>query len=81
MEIRIKKQNKDGIVRLESQGAVKEILIKEDFLHPKEEAISVCFRGTNSSGIIDFSPKEFEEISKAVSKRMHLIKGFKKFKD
>ena len=80
MRIKIKKQNQDGIVRLESSGDVKEIIINEDFLHPKDESISVCFRGKDSSGIIDFRPEEIEHIYNSVKGRMHLIKGMKKFK-
>jgi len=81
MKLKIKKQNQDGVVRVESGGSVKEILINEDLLNPDNESISVCFRGKNSSGIIDFSPKEIEDIYKSVRSRMHLIKGFKKFRE
>lgn len=80
MQAKIKKQNSDGIVRMETSGNVKEILINEDMLNPGKESISVCFRGKNSSGIIDFSPDEIENIYSAVQKRMHLIKGFKVLK-
>ena len=66
-------------MRLESSGIVKEILINEDLLHPDKESISVCYRGRNSSGIIDFTPGELEEIYNSVRKRVHLIKGFRKF--
>ena len=79
MKIKLKKQNSDGIIRVETRGDVKEILINEDLLHPKKESISVCYRGKNSSGIVDFSPEEIEKIYLAVKDRIHLIKGFKKF--
>jgi hypothetical protein len=78
MKIKIRKQNKDGIVRVETSGTVKEVLINEDLLHPREESISVCFRGQSSSGIVDFSPAEIENIWATVKNRMHLIKGFKR---
>jgi hypothetical protein len=77
MQAKIRKTNQDGIVRIETSGDVKEVLINEDILHPQSESVSVCFRGRNSSGIIDFTPAELESIYKSVSKRMHLIKGFK----
>jgi hypothetical protein len=77
MQIKLKKHNKDGLVRVESSGDVKEILINEDLLHAKE-SISVCYKGKNSSGIIDFTPEEIEKIYASVKARMHLIKGFKK---
>lgn len=78
MQIKLRKQNKDGLVRLETSGEVKEILINEDLLHPNAESISLCFRGENSSGIIDIRPEEFEKLYEAVRSRMHLIKGFKR---
>ena len=79
MQIRIKKTNQDGIVRLETQGDIKEILINEEILHDENESISVCFRGKNSSGIIDLSPDEIEKLFKAVQNKVHLIKSFKKY--
>ena len=81
MKARIKKLNSDGVVRLETSGDVKEVLVNEDFLSPGEESISICFRGKNSSGIINFTTKEFEGIYESLKKKMHLIKGFKIIKD
>lgn len=80
MQIKIRKKNKDGIVRLETVGKIKEILINEDILHPNSESISVCFRGKDSSGIVDFTTEEIENIYESIKSRIHLIKGFKTFK-
>ncbi|PIY60294.1 hypothetical protein COY95_02540 [Candidatus Woesearchaeota archaeon CG_4_10_14_0_8_um_filter_47_5] len=77
MKIKAKKSNPEGMVRLESGGEVKEILINEDFLHPKNESIAVCYKGKHSSGIVEFTPSEMEKIILAVRKKMHLIKGLK----
>ena len=78
MQVKIRKQNTDGVVRLETSGDVKEILINEDILHPEKESISVCFRGKNSSGIVDLTPKEIEMLYDSVKNRIHLIKGLKR---
>ena len=80
MQIKIKKVNKDCLVRLESGGEIKEVLINEDLLNPNNESISICFRGKNSSGIIDFSPKELEILYQKTRNRIHLIKGAKIFR-
>ena len=80
MKIKIRKQNSDGVMRVETSGAIKEVLINEDFMHPNAESISVCFRGKNSSGIIDFKPEELEKLLQYVKSRMHLIKGIKKIR-
>lgn len=79
MKIKLLKENKDGIMRVETSGEVKEIIINEDLLHPNAESISVCYRGKSSSGIIDFTPVEIEHLYGAVKNRMHLIKGIKRF--
>ena len=79
MKIKLKKENKDGLVRLETGGAIKEVLINEDILNPEGEIISLCFRGKNSSGIIDLSAAEFDLLYASVKDRIHLIKGIKKF--
>ena len=77
MEVKVKKQNSDGIVRLETSGEFKEILLNEDFMKPKDAKISLCFRGRNSSGIVDFSIEEAEEISEEIIKRLEVVKGAK----
>ncbi len=78
MQIKIRKQNQDGIVRLESSGDVREIIINEDILDSDNESVSICFRGKNSSGIIDLSPQELEKLYDAVKARINVIKGFRK---
>jgi hypothetical protein len=73
MKAKIKKLNSDGIVRLETSGDIKEVRINEDFLHPKDESIALCFRGKNSSGIIELNVKEFQELAQRVEKSLHLL--------
>jgi hypothetical protein len=80
MRVKVKKEDLDGIARIESKGEIKEILINEDLNNPKLESIAICFMGSSSSGIIEFSPAELEHLYKNVKQRMHLIKGFKSFK-
>ncbi len=77
MKIRVKKARENRILRLEGGGEVKEILINEDFLHPDKEGISLCFRGSNSSGIIEISLKELDMVHSALKAKKHIIKGVK----
>lgn len=56
MIVKAKKLNQDGIVRLESSGEIKEVLINEDFMDPGKASVHLCFKGKNSSGIIELSP-------------------------
>ncbi|MFT4304367.1 MAG: hypothetical protein ACMXYG_07410 [Candidatus Woesearchaeota archaeon] len=78
MQLKLRQINSDGETRNEVRSEIKEIIINEDILHPESESISICFRGKNSSGIIDISPEEFDALSRAVKKRLHLIKGISK---
>lgn len=77
MKIKSKKQNKDGIVRLETSGEVKEILINEDFLKPNDASIALCYKGKESSGIIEMTPKEVEKLINSVQPKLHLMKDVK----
>lgn len=77
MKIKTKKQNSDGIVRLETSGHLKEILINEDFLNPNDASIALCFKGKDSSGIIELTLKEMESLNQEISKRIHLLKDIK----
>lgn len=77
MKAKIKKLTKDGVVRLEASGEIKEIWVNEDFLKPTDESISLGFRGKDSSGIIELSIKEFEALYKDLKKRKKIIKDIK----
>ncbi len=77
MNIKIKKENQDGIVRLESSGKVKEIVIKEDFLNKKGSLVSLGFKGKSSSGILELTLEELKLIHNEVSKKERLFKEIK----
>jgi hypothetical protein len=80
MHIKTKKHNADGIVRLETSGEIKEILMNEDFMNPKNASVALCFRGKSSSGIVELTPEEIEQIYKTVFPKMNLLKGTKVLK-
>jgi len=64
MQIKIRKDIKEGMVRLENKTIIKEVIIKEDF--PNKESIQICFSNANSSGIIEISPNEFKKLKSSV---------------
>lgn len=80
MNIKTKKHNADGHVRLETSGEIKEILLNEDFLNPKKAKISLCFKGKSSSGIVEITPKELEIINRKVSPGLALLNNVKVMK-
>lgn len=77
MNIKTKKQNADGIVRLETSGKIAEVLINEDFLNPKQASVAICFKGKSSSGIVEMTPEEIESLYKSVEPKLHLLQGAK----
>jgi hypothetical protein len=80
MNIKLKKQISNKIVRLETSGEIKEILINEDIFNPKDAQIQVCFRGENNSGIVELSKKELESIYADAMKKAGLAKSAKVIK-
>ena len=77
MRLRVKKLHENKVLRMESVGGVKEVIINEDLLHPEKESVSVCFRGHDSSGILDLTPREIENIYNSIKTEKKLIKGVK----
>ena len=80
MRIKTKKENPDGIVRLETSGELRDIMINEDFLHPKDASIALCFKGKSSSGIVELTPQELDIITRKVATKIHLLKNVKVMK-
>jgi hypothetical protein len=81
MQLKIRKQNMDGEVRLETRGKVTEIRIREDFMRPGRETVELCFRGNTSSGIIAMNSREFDSIAREVGSRTRLVKSVKLVKE
>ena len=79
MQLRLRIKNKDGIVRVENSTQVQEVMVNEDLLHPDQESIAIGFRNQDSSGIVEFTVKEFEDFYKAVKSKIHLIKNHEVF--
>ncbi len=75
MHIKVRKQNADGEMRLAVRAGVKEVRIKEDFARPRREIVEICFRGQNTSGIIEMPVREFESVAQGVKVRSHLVKS------
>lgn len=77
MEIKTKKKNSDGIVRLETSGKIAEVFVREDLMNVKNSKIAICFRGKDSSGIVEMTRDEFFGVYKDVVKKANLDKETK----
>ena len=80
MKIKAKKENADGLVRVETSGQIKEVLINEDFLKPKNAYVSICFRGKSSSGIVEMDLKEIESLYRSIEPKISMLKNTKVMK-
>jgi len=80
MEIKVKKKKFGRIARFETTGKIKEFIFKEDVLKSKESSLLLCFRGKDSSGIIELSPGDIEKVYEEISYRKKLLSGAKVMK-
>ena len=60
MKIGIKKRGTFGVKRIWLDGTIEKIEKKTNPVNPKNEGLSVFFRGVDGIGVISFSPKEVE---------------------
>lgn len=80
MIVRIKKMTPGGVARIESGGDIRELILKEDLLSPSLAKMIVCFRGKYSSGVVELSVKEAENLAHDIQERIKLLKNVKVFK-
>jgi predicted ATP-grasp superfamily ATP-dependent carboligase len=82
MKIKLKKHDSGKVHRLEASGEIKEILINQDFIEPKKVSVSLCFKGDDSSGIVELLPEEFDVINREITYKKNILKKVKilKFK-
>ncbi|MBS3078855.1 hypothetical protein J4218_01925 [Candidatus Pacearchaeota archaeon] len=77
MKIRVKKLHDGRIIKLESGGEIKEVMIHEDMFDKEKGKISICFRGHRNSGIVELTEKEANELYRTLGSKINLIKDIK----
>jgi hypothetical protein len=77
MQLKLKIREDDTQLKFETQTSIKEIMVNVDVFHPDAETIALAFKRDNTSGILELSAREFDDIFKAVKSKLHLIKGSK----
>lgn len=80
MEIKLKYLNENGAVRIENNVEIKEVLVREHLLDKEKKKISIGFTNDYSSGLLEFSPEEFDKLIKSARDKVHLIRGMKVIK-
>jgi hypothetical protein len=77
MHIKIKYLNENGSVRVENSVDIREVLIREHLMDKEKKKIAIGFTNDYSSGLIEFSPEEFDKLIRSAKDKVHLIKGMK----
>ncbi len=77
MHIKIKYPHQKGEIRIENEVEIKEVMIREHLLDQGKKRISIGFMNDYSSGLIEFSPIEFDKLMKSAKNRVNLIKDMK----
>lgn len=75
MIVKTKKMHNRGVIKVLGNGDIKEVLINENIMNPEKKVISICFRGRNSSGIVELNETEAEDLSKTLGSLAKLVKG------
>ncbi|MFA5855993.1 MAG: hypothetical protein WC867_01445 [Candidatus Pacearchaeota archaeon] len=81
MKIKVKKLHSGRIVRIETGGEIKEVMIHSDLFDTQRGKISICFKGQKNSGIVELTEKEANDLYKTLAKKIGLIKEIKIIKD
>jgi len=79
MDIKMKISGRTNLMKVEARSEIQEIMIKENF-EAEFETIAICFKSGDTSGIVELTTQEFEDIRKQVERNLHLVKGIHKFK-
>ena len=77
MKVKVRKLHSKGIVKVEGSGEIKEVLIHTDMFDVERGKISICFKGHNSSGIVELSEKEANDLYRTLGSKINLIKEIK----
>jgi len=80
MRVRTKKLVDGRVYKMETGGEIKEIQVHTETYSDKDK-VAICYRGKISSGIIELSQEEANELYKKIGKKIGLIKDIKIIKD
>jgi len=73
MIIKLKKENNEGVIRVESKALIKDVIINSDAVDPQKESIAIAFKTKNDSGFIELSKNEINFLFKKLNEKKHLM--------
>ena len=77
MEVRTKKLHEGRTIKMLTGGHIEEVMIHSDLHNPNKDKVSICFRGKKSSGIIELTADEANDLYRTLAKKINLIKDIK----
>jgi hypothetical protein len=75
MKIKLKKENSEGVIRVESKTIIKDVLINSEAIDMNKESIAIAFKSNNDSGFIELSKAEINFLFKKLNENKHLVKN------
>ena len=78
MEVRTKKLHGKMSVKMLSGGRIDQVRIHSDMYDADSDKISICFKGQISSGIIQMTKEEANELYRTLGKTAGFLKAGKK---
>lgn len=78
MEVRTKKLRGRTAVKMLSGGRIDQVRMHSDMYDTDSDKISICFKGQISSGIIQMTKEEANELYRTLSKTEGFLKTGKK---
>jgi hypothetical protein len=73
MKLKIKKENSNGKIKIESKTEVKDVFVNPEITNAKKENIAIAFKSNSDSGFIELTKNEVNLIIKKLNEKRHLI--------
>jgi hypothetical protein len=81
MNVKTKKLVDSKVHKMEVSGEIKEVIIHPDLVQEEKNSVRICFRGNRSSGIVELSTQEANDLNKTLTSKLSFLKEVKVFKE
>ena len=73
MQIKLKKQTSDGMIKIENKTIIKDVLINPEAVDSNKESIAIAFKSVNDSGFVELTRNEINFLFKKLNAKKHLL--------
>lgn len=74
MNLKIRIMGSKTISKTETTADIERIFYKGNMINSKDSSVKICFRQENTSGIIELSMEEIEEINNLIKEEKNIHK-------